>query len=89
MVVKYVISDDPQCRCGVIEDTQNYFSLHCIPGASRHTLNVCVTKQNPSLNLLLLGSSTFSLATNIARFEQVHTYILDVHVTNLTIHIYL
>ena len=66
-------------------------TFHCIvyQGLRGTLLNVSVTKQNPSLNLLLLGSSTFSLAAHIARFEQVHTYILEVHVTNLTIYIYL
>ena len=40
-------------------------------------LNVCTTYQNPSLSLLLFGSSTLSFEADIAILEQVHKYILD------------
>ena len=46
-------------------------------GPRNTLLNVCTTYQNPSLSLLLFGSSTLSFEANIAILEQVHKYILD------------
>ena len=72
------ITDSPLCRCGSIEDTQHYF-FHCrfYQGPRNTLLNACTTYQNPSLSLLLFGSSTLSLEANIAILEHVHKYILD------------
>ena len=46
-------------------------------GPRNSLLNACTTYQNPSLSLLLFGSSTLSLEANIAILEHVHKYILD------------
>ena len=72
------ITESPLCRCGSIEDTQHYF-FHCrfYQGPRNTLLNACTTYQNPSLSLLLFGSSTLSLEANIAILEHVHKYILD------------
>ena len=72
------ITESPLCRCGSIEDTQHYF-FHCrfYQGPCNTLLNACTTYQNPSLSLLLFGSSTLSLEANIAILEHVHKYILD------------
>ena len=72
------ITESPLCRCGSIEDTQHYF-FHCrfYQGPRNTLLNACTTYQNPSLSLLLFGSSTLSLKANIAILEHVHKYILD------------
>ena len=72
------ITESPLCRCGSIEDTQHYF-VHCrfYQGPRNTLLNACTTYQNPSLSLLLFGSSTLSLEANIAILEHVHKYILD------------
>ena len=72
------ITEYPLCQCGSIEDTQHYF-FHCrfYQGPRNTLLNVCSTYQNPSLSLLLFGSSTLSLEANIAILEHVHKYILD------------
>ena len=72
------IPESPLCRCGSIEYTQHYF-FHCkfYQGPRNTPLNACTTYQNPSLSLLLFGSSTLSLEANIAILEHVHKYILD------------
>ena len=72
------ITESPLCRCGSIEDTQHYF-FHCrfYQGPRNTLLNACTTYQNPSLSLLLFGSSTLSLEANIAILEHVHKYIFD------------
>ena len=72
------ITESPLCQCGSIEDTQHYF-FHCrfYQGPRNTLLNACTTYQNPSLSLLLFGSSTLSLEANIAILEHVHKYILD------------
>ena len=72
------IIEYPLCRCGSIEETQHYI-FHCrfYQGPRNTLLNACTTYWNPSLCLLLFGSSTLSLEANIAILEKVHMYILD------------
>ena len=71
------ITESPLCQCGSIKDTQHYF-FHCrfYQGPRNTLLNACITYQNPSLSLLLFGSSILSLEASIAILEQVHKYIL-------------
>ena len=59
-------------------DTHHYF-FHCrfYHGPRNTRLNACTTYQNPSLSLLLFGSSTLSLKANLAILKQVHKYILN------------
>ena len=72
----------PLCRCESIRDTQHsLFSLQIVPrsvfASQFGIVKLCVTYQIPSLNLLLFGSTTLSLETNIGIFEEVHKYIIE------------
>ena len=63
------ISDSPLCRCGSVENAQQYL-FHCryYQVSQYHT---------PSLSLFLHGNDSFSLGTNTVIFEKVHKFIMD------------
>ena len=75
------VTDSPLCRCGSIENAQNFF-FHCryYNVQSRELMTVGSLYANPSLNLLLTGGLTLSPEINNIITLKVQKYIIDTNV---------
>ena len=71
------IIDNPECTCGLIEDTNHYlFVCHRIDDLRRELLNSISEICHPNLNVLLNGDPSLSFNQNKDIFLAVQDYII-------------
>ncbi len=71
------ITDNPNCTCGHIEDTDHYLLTCNMYTRQRQVLfNALMNICTPTSNTLLNGNPNMDIATNLAIFSAVHTFII-------------